>query len=171
MKNSAKALPLAALLLLAAGSLPGAVAPFVTPEGVAISLVPEMETPPGILYQWTAEREALRQSPEALEAEELLGQVTRDLWPDLRTLDVLELSRYQLEATEGWVLPEEPGDLVVEAVGRDLETGAVHVEVRGPRLPAKYGIVFRFLYLYGVVDSSTGTLDRLVVTIRGWVEE
>lgn len=160
-----------ALALAASSPVAAELAPFTTPAGVAVELVPEMETPTGILYQWTAEREALRESSGAPEAERVLTKVTRDLWPDLRTLDLLALSRYQLEATEGWALPDDPGELRVETVGRDPETGALHVEVRGPRLPARYDIVFRYLHLYGVVDPGTGTLERLVVTIRGWVEE
>ena len=171
MSHFTKLSVVAGLTLLAALPVAGSVAPFVTAEGLPVELVPEMETPTGILYQWTAERQELGKTSAAATAEASLREITRDLWPSLRTLDILELSRYQLEATTDWTLPEEPGDLVVETVGRDPETGELHVEVRGPRLPARYDIVFRFLYLYAVVDADTGDLRRLVVTIRGWVEE
>lgn len=164
-------LGLSSLVASSPGDREPVTARFRSPEGLAIELVPEMETPSGILYQWAAERESIRQRPDAAAAERLLIETTQDLWPDLRSLDLLELSRYQLEATEGWLLPEEPGEIVAETVGRDPETGELHVEIRTVRLPARYDIVFRYLHLYGVVDPDTGELRRLVVTIRGWVEE
>ena len=152
----------AALLLLA---------PVVTAlDSEPFVLVPEMKDPPGILYQSAAERGALRDELASSQAIDRLAERARALWPRIRQVDLIELSRFQVEATRGWRLPAEPGAFRGEVIARDGD-GRLHVELRGPRLPTRFDVVFRYLYLYGVYDPASGSVDRLVVTIRGWVEE
>ena len=152
----------AVLLLLPTGVTALASGPLV--------LVPEMDDPPGILYQGAAEREALRGELTSSQAIDRLRDRARALWPRIRQVDLVELSRYQVEATMGWTLPADPGAFRGEVIARDGD-GRLHVELRGPRLPARFDVVFRYLYLYGVYAPASGSVDRLVVTIRGWVEE
>lgn len=140
------------------------------PEAEPFLLVPEMEDPPGILYQGAAERQALRGELASSQAMDRLAERARALWPRIREVDMVQLSRYQVEATRGWRLPAEPGAFRRQVIARDGD-GRLHVELRGPRLPTRFDVVFRYLYLYGVYDPRSGSVDRLVVTIRGWVEE
>jgi hypothetical protein len=129
-----------------------------------------MEPPEGVVVEVPEMRAALTASSEGVRAMAALESVfTRD-WESLRELDWLELSRYQRAATEGWEPPASPGPLESRVLGRDA-SGRLHVEVRGPRLPAAYDIVYRYVYAFGTHDPLTGEVGGLVVTIRGWVEE
>lgn len=133
-------------------------------------LVPEMEDPPGVVVQDEATRASLGRASTAQTALERFRVEVRALWPRLRQTDWLALSRYQREATEGWRAPEAPGDLPGRVLGRD-DAGRWHLELRGPRLPARYDITFRYAYFFVTYDPATGRIGDWVVTVRGWVEE
>ncbi len=129
-----------------------------------------MESPEGVVVESREVREALSASSEGGEAIAALEKVFRRDWESLREVDWLALSRYQREVTADWEPPRSPGPLVSRVLGRDAR-GRLHVEVRGPRLPALYDIVFRYVYAFGTYDPLTGEVGGLVATIRGWVEE
>ena len=133
-------------------------------------LIREMEEPEGILAQPRRQRHGLDESPEARRGLERLSARVASLWPRLREIDFAALSRFHVEETRGWQPPAEPGELTGRAIGRD-EAGHWYLEVRGPRLPARHDIVHRYLYVFARYDPATGELDRLRVTIRGWVLE
>ena len=144
------------------------------PVGIAdepFTQVPEMERPPGIEYQSKAERKALEQEAGGRRGLEVLEQHVRALWPQVREVDLVALSKYQVDTTRGYRLPEEPGDFHGQAIAWNAEDGLWYLELRGPRLPARYDIVFRYLYFYASYDPATEKLGKPVVTIRGWVEE
>ncbi len=134
-----------------------------------LTQVPEMERPPGIEYQSEVQRQALEQQAGGQRGLEVLEQHVRELWPQVRRVDLVALSKYQVEATRGYQLPDEPGELHGQVIAR--EDGLWYLELRGPRLPARYDIVFRYLYFYASYDPATEKLGKPVVTIRGWVEE
>lgn len=134
-------------------------------------LVPEMQPPQGILFEPAARRRELDGRPEAPRALDLLRKRVAQLWPRLCEVDLAELSRHHVEMTRGFRLPGEPGELEGRVIGRDAKDGRLYLELRGPRLPARFAIVFRYLYIYSSFEPATGTLGPLVVTIRGWVEE
>ncbi|MEM7351056.1 MAG: hypothetical protein AAF657_09640 [Acidobacteriota bacterium] len=135
------------------------------------ALVPEMEEPQDVYVQSRSQRAALQESSEALRGLEIFRRQVRSLWPQLQQLDWEGLSRYQLEATQGWQLPAEPGELAGQVMGYDESARRWTLELRGPRLPARYDIVHRYVHLYGRFDPATGIIDQLTVTIRGWVLE
>lgn len=153
-----------ALLTLSAAGAGG------PPEG-GFTLVPEMERPAGILEQPESERQGFEKSDEARRGLARLEERVRALWPRLREIDLVELSRYQVEATRGYRLPAEPGELQGRALAWDAAAGRWHLELRGPRLPARYDIVHRHLFVFATYDPASGELGDLVVTIRGWVLE
>ncbi len=153
-----------ALLAVSPASTAGA------PE-TGFTLVPEMERPPGILEQPESERRSFEKSDEAQRGLARLEARVRSLWPRLREIDLVELSRYQVEATRGYRLPAEPGELRGRTLAREAAAGRWHLELRGPRLPARYDIVHRYLYVFATYDPASGELGELVVTIRGWVLE
>src|SRR5262245_39395398 len=111
-------------------------------------LVPEMQRPSGILFDSAARRNELESRPESKRALELLRKRVEQLWPRLREVDLVALSRYQIEATRSFRLPPEPGGFEARIVGRDEKDGRLFLELRGPRLPARHAIVYRYLYLY-----------------------
>lgn len=131
--------------------------------------VGEMERPPGIVVATRRERAALAEHKDVGRALALLEQRVDQLWKDIRALDVPALSRYQLEATEGYSLPAKFEDWEGRVLGEN--DGLLYLELRGPRLPAKYDIVFRYLYIFASFDPLTNEIGRPVVTIRGWIEE
>lgn len=137
----------------------------------AFRLVPEMQPPTGILYQSKADRGAHQKSNQAQRSLSRLSATVHKIWPRIREIDLVALARYQIEATQGFVLPAEPDDLVGQIIGWDEESRLWHLELRGPRLPAKYDIVHRYLYFYATFDPASEKLSDLVVTIRGWVLE
>lgn len=136
----------------------------------SLVLVPEMERPGGILYQDREARVALRSRRESEPALGLFRERAIELWPSIRRVDLLALSRVQVESTRGYSLPDRPGPFSGAVIGRELN-GRLHLELRGPRLPTKYDIVHRYLYLYTVYDPSRSSFGETVVTIRGWVLE
>lgn len=152
-----------ALLTLSAGAADAPEAGF--------TLVPEMERPEGVLEQPETERRAFEKSDEAKRGLARLGERVRALWPRLREIDLEALSRYQVEATRGYRLPAVPGELEGRILAWDVSAGRWHLELRGPRLPARFDVVHRHLYVFATWDPVTGELGRLVVTIRGWVLE
>lgn len=163
--------PRLATLVCLAGAAPAASAQDLPGAAPDFTLVPEMERPAGVLYQDEDERLALRTKEAARRGLAALEQRIRALWPLLAEVDLVELSRYQVEATRSFRWPAEPGELEGQAVGVDEDAGLWHLELRGPRLPARYEIVHRHLYFYSTFDPATGELGSLVVTIRGWVLE
>ncbi len=132
-------------------------------------LVPEMETPEGIVGQPRLERQQLAERPEARRGLERLEAWVAAEWPRIREIDLAELSRFHVEETRGYELPASPGELTGRVLGED--EGRWFLEIRGPRLPARYDIVHRYLYVFASFDPMTGELGRLTVTIRGWVLE
>ena len=132
-------------------------------------LVPEMEDPEGIVVQPRRERDALQDQPDADRGLARLRRKVTELWPSIREVDLAELSRYHVEQTRGFELPATPGELVGRALAHD--SGLWYLELRGPRLPARFDIVYRFLYVFASFDPATGEIDQLTVTIRGWVLE
>lgn len=132
--------------------------------------VPEMQEPPGIVVVAEELRQALTASAEGVAATARLEAVVTADWTTLQAIDWLGLSRYQLEATAGWVLPDLPEPLVSRVLGRDA-AGRLHVETRGPRLPARFEIVHRHVYFFATYDPLTGEIANLLVTLRGWIEE
>lgn len=136
-----------------------------------LTLVPEMERPPGILYQREEARRGFEKDAGARRGLAALEERVRALWPGLADVDLVELSRYQVEATRSFRWPAEPGELEGRAVAWDDDARLWHLELRGPRLPARYEVVHRHLYFYATFDPSTEELGGLVLTIRGWVLE
>ncbi len=139
--------------------------------GAGFVLVPEMEPLEGIFVQSRRAREVLVDRVEARRGLELLKARVADEWPRIRGIDLVSLSRFHLEQTQGFELPAEPGELTGRAIGHDEASGRWTLELRGPRLPARYEIVHRYLHVYASFDEATGQLGRLTVTIRGWVLE
>ena len=131
---------------------------------------PELERPTGIEVAPRAEREELATEVEARDALRRFEEEVRDRWEEIRELDLTRLSRTHVEETEGYRLPADPGDLEGRVLARDAE-GRFHLEIRGPRLPARYDIVHRHLYLYAVWDPTGGELRAITVTIGGWILE
>jgi len=162
-----RTLTLLFLLLMTSPAVAGA-APVTGPE---IVTVPEMERPDGILYQTAEERRAFAADADAERGLERFETHVRSVWPRIREVDLHGLSRYQVAATEGFRLPAEPGSFEGQAIAWDEEAGRWHLELRGPRLPTRYDIVYRYLHLYTTFDPVSGELGDLVVTIRGWVLE
>ncbi|MCP3957186.1 MAG: hypothetical protein GY719_04980 [bacterium] len=158
-------------LALLLGLLVAPAALAAVPFDAEITLVPEMEDPAGIVAEPRREREALQDNTEARRGLDLLRQQVTGLWPRIREIDLVELSRYQVEQTRGFELPAAPGELTGRVLANDEESGLWHLELRGPRLPARFDIVYRFLHVFATFDPATGEIDRLTVTIRGWVEE
>ncbi len=139
--------------------------------GAGFTLVPEMEPPEGIVAQPRAERRQLADRAEARQGLARLETWVAAEWPRIRQVDLAELSRFHVEQTRGFELPATPGELTGRPIGRDEASGRWYLELRGPRLPARYDIVHRYLYVFARFDPATGELDRLTVTIRGWVLE
>ncbi len=157
--------------VLLAAALAVAWAPRSMAEPAAgLALVPEMETPEGIVAQPRRERLALKGRAEAERGLERLKARVAERWPEIRGVDLVALSRHHVEETRGFRLPAEPGALAGRAIGRDAE-GRWFLELRGPRLPARYDVVHRYLYVFARYHPTTGELDRLTLTIRGWVLE
>ncbi len=157
----------AVLLLLVWGML-------VSPLHAATSefgfvLVPEMKTPTQIVFQPHRVRAALQSEADGLRGLALLEDQVRTQWSQIQEIDIEALSRNQLEATRDWRLPDDPGDWVGQVVAHDQ--GRWYLELRGPRLPANFDIVHRYLHVYASFDPMSGALDDLTVTIRGWVLE
>ena len=132
--------------------------------------LPEMVEPRGVLVDEAAVRQALTATPEGREGMARVEAMVTEDWRKLQAIDWHALSRYQLEATAGWRLPDAPGVLVSRVLGRD-DRGRLHVEVRGPRLPARFDIVYRYLYVFATYDPLSGKVEDRLATIRGWVEE
>ena len=133
--------------------------------------VPEMERPEAILWQPVRQRAGFERGTDAAEGLRRFEVVARQRWREIRALDIEGLSRNQLSAMRGYTLPKQAGAFTGQAIGRDAATGRLYLELRGPRLPANYEIVYRYLYLYSWYDPATAQLGPVQVTIRGWVLE
>ncbi len=132
----------------------------------AFALVPEMERPEGIEAQPAAVRAALAAEPQLREGLDSFRDRVRLMWPTLRDIDLVDLSRYHVEATRGYRLPAVPGALDGRIIGMDADGAHGFLELRGPRLPASFDIVHRHLVFYARFNTSTGAIDRVSVTIR-----
>ena len=144
------------------------------PRGDKRVLIPirvEECEPEGILAQPRRQRRSLEKAAEARRGLELFSARVAAIWPRIREIDFAELSRFQVEETRGWRPRREPGELAGEVIAHDEVSGHWFLELRGPRLPARYDIVHRHLWVFARYDPATAELDRLTVTIRGWVEE
>ncbi len=133
--------------------------------------VPEMERPAAILWQPARERAGFERGADAAEGLRRFELAARQRWREIRALDLEELSRNQLSAMRGFRLPKQAGAFAAQAIGRDAASGRLFLELRGPRLPANYEIVHRYLHLYTWYDPATAQLGPMQVTIRGWVLE
>ena len=89
------------------------------PDSTVFTLVPEMERPQGILYQPETERRELRQKAAGQRGLRRLDEHVRALWPQVLKVDLVELSRYQVEATREFQLPSEPGKLEGQVIAWD----------------------------------------------------
>lgn len=158
----------AVVLLLLAWGIPATPLFAAAPESDFV-LVPEMETPPQIVVQPHRQQAVLQDEADGLRGLALLEAQVRKQWSQIREIDIEALSRHQLEATRGWRLPADPGDWVGHVMAHDQ--GRWYLELRGPRLPANFDIVYRYLHIYASFDPVSGSLDNLTVTIRGWVLE
>lgn len=159
------------LASLLAGVVPVTVAETAADRGSAFTLVPEMERPPGVLARSKAERRPLQKSAPARQGLARMEEEVRALWPRVREIDLVELSRNQVEATRGFRLAAEPADFEGQALAWDDASARWHLELRGPRLPARYDIVYRYLTFYATYDPATQEVGDIIVTIRGWVLE
>lgn len=135
----------------------------------AFDLVPEMETPPGVAAAKPSERAALPRGPETDRAKQRATAHVDALGDAIRGVDLVALSRFHVDEMAGYEVPE-PFDWQADLIGV-AEDGRLSFELRGPRLPASYDIVFRYLTVFVSVDPATGAVGRPVVTIRGWIEE
>lgn len=155
--------------LLAAGLLG---VPALADDGAAgFVLVAEMEPLEGVFAQPRRAREALQDRVEARRGLQLLKAKVAAEWSSIREIDWVALSRFHVEQTKGFELPAVPGEFTGRAIGHDEASGQWTLELRGPRLPARYDIVHRYLHVYSTFDEATGELGRLTITIRGWVLE
>ncbi len=134
-------------------------------------LVPEMEQPEDLLFQSRRAREQLEDRAEARRGLERLEAWVEGHWAQIRRIDLAELSRFHVQQTRGFELPAEPGELTGRPIAADETSGLWYLELRGPRLPARYDIVHRYLYVFAGFDPATGELSGLTLTIRGWVLE
>ena len=139
--------------------------------GSEFTLVGEMEPLDGVVAQPRKQREALVGHAEAERGLALLEDWVRGHWAQIRQVDLEKLSRFHIDLTRGFELPAEPGELTGRPIGHEEDSGLWSLELRGPRLPARYDIVHRYLHVYASFDPATGRLDRQTITIRGWVLE
>ena len=135
------------------------------------TLVPEMEPLEDVVAQPRRAREALQGRAAARRGLQLFEARVAAEWPSFREIDLVALSRFHVEQTEGFELPAAPGEFAGRAIAYDEASGQWTLELRGPRLPARYDIVHRYLHVFTTFDEATGELGRLTVTIRGWVLE
>ncbi len=138
---------------------------------LAIHWVAELEVPPGMLRQKRAERAKLADAASGLAGLDALSAQIRQSWPEIRETDLHALSRTQVEETRGYRLPPEPGRLNGSVIAWDAESGLWHLELLGPRLPARFDIVHRYLAFYATYDAERGELRQINATIRGWIYE
>ncbi len=138
---------------------------------IPFRLISEMEEPPDLLVQSRRERAALQEAAEARRGLDLLRARVAVLWPRLQEVDWVGLSRFHQDVTRDWSLPARPGKLSGQVMAHDESSGRWTLELRGPRLPARYDIVHRYVHIYASFEPVTGTFDQLTVTIRGWVLE
>lgn len=134
-------------------------------------LVPEMEDPPGIVAAPRAERDAMRDHAEAARGLETLRAHVRAVWPSIRDVDLVSLSRFHTDATRGHRLAPAPGTLEGRPIGRDADAGTWYLELKGPRLPARFDAVHRHLHVYARWHAGHDSLDNVTVTIRTRVFE
>jgi hypothetical protein len=133
--------------------------------------VTELEAPEGILVQKKVERKALAEEEDGQTGLRALEAKVLELWPQIRQQDLHALSRTQVAATRGYQLPESLGKTRGRILAKDPANGLWHLELLGPRLPADFDIVHRYLAFYASYDPQSGHLTRLSATIRGWVYE
>ncbi len=140
-------------------------------QGRTLVTVAEMEKPEGILWQPARRRGGFEHGVEAAAGLRRFEVEARRRWREIRRIDLEALSRSQRQAMRGYRLPEEPGVFAATAIGRDPVSGRIFLELRGPRLPADYEIIHRYLHLYTSYDPASADLGSIQVTIRGWVLE
>ena len=134
------------------------------------SLVGEMLNPAGIVASPARARRDLASHPAAQPAVQALRERVASQWTQIRNTDFVALSRFHVEATRGWQAPVKPGVLEARVIGVD-ERGDLYLELRGPRLPASFDIVHRYITVFARYAPASGTLDRLTLSIRGEVLE
>ena len=159
-----------ALLLLAAALLGASADAQSDPALQAFDLVPEMVTPPGIAVAPPSRRADLPSGPDIDEVLRQFQARVDSMWPAIRDVDLVALSRFQVKEMDTYKLPQSFDDWRGKVLGVS-DDGRLFLELRGPRLPARYDIVFRYLTVFSSFDPSSGAIGRPVVTIRGWIEE
>ncbi|MEM1180754.1 MAG: hypothetical protein AAGM22_20585 [Acidobacteriota bacterium] len=137
-------------------------APVAGAEG-AFTTVPEMAPLPDVVAFKAVDRRQLAKDASVAPALEAATRHAESLWPALRRLDLVELSRWHIEPTKGFVLPEEPA-FEARVLGRE-DDGSLHVDLKGPRLPANFDIVHRHLHVIAVVRPG-GAVEGVTATIR-----
>lgn len=145
-------------------------APVLRATAARFATVPEMTKPPGIEASPRHERSTMQNDVEGRRGLARFDELVRARWPEIQSIDLVALSRFHVESTREWQLPVEPGTLDGKILTGG-EGGKFFLELRGPRLPARYDIVHRYLTFFARYDAASGELDRLTVTIRGWVLE
>ena len=135
----------------------------------AFTLVTEGARPPGIISARKVERDALQSHPRRAAAENALRARIASVWPQLRGLQVSDLARFDRDALQAATLPTTPAfhDGVVLAVTED----AMHLMVRGPRLPASFEMVQRHLVFFARYEWASGQVRDVSVSIRAEVGE
>ncbi|MEM8995568.1 MAG: hypothetical protein AAGF23_12355 [Acidobacteriota bacterium] len=125
--------------------------------------VPEMAPLPDVVAFTAEARRELAKADDVAPALEAAKRHVEGLWPALQGLDLIELSRWHLEATEGFRLPADPA-FEARVLGR-ADDGSLHVDLEGPRLPANFDIVHRHLHVLAVVRPG-GAVEDVTATIR-----
>lgn len=157
-------------LLLGATLIAGA-AHAQQPSSLAFSSVPEGQAPQGILAAARASRATARLDAHPAEEHAVreLTAFARAHWEAIGALDVVGLSRFHVEATRGWHPPAEPNFHGAEVLAANDD--ALYLMLRGPRLPASFDIVHRYLVFFARYDLSSGQVGEVSVSIRGEVHE
>ncbi len=155
---------LSAFFLCSIASLTASAAP------ADFALVGEMLNPAGIIAAPAKGRSELSSHPAAAQATRALRERVTSEWSQIRSTDFVALSRFHVEATRGWRAPAKPGALEARVIGLD-QHGDLYLVLRGPRLPASFDIVHRYITVFARYAPASGTLDRLTLSIRGEVLE
>ncbi|MEM9387758.1 MAG: hypothetical protein AAGA68_22075 [Pseudomonadota bacterium] len=157
-------------LLLGAALTAGAV-DAQQPTSLAFNSVPEGQAPQGILAAARASRGSARLHAHPAEADAVreLTAFAHAHWEEIGALDVVGLSRFHVEATRGWHPPAEPHFNGAEVLAADDD--ALYLMLRGPRLPASFEIVHRYLVFFARYDLTSGQVGDVSVSIRGEVHE
>ncbi len=130
---------------------------------------PEGAVPDGIKVSRRERAGSLQRHPAGAEASAALQRHVATHWGDLTTLDVVSLSRWHAELTRGWQVPPQPTFSDAELLAATPD--ALYLMQRGPRLPAPFDAVHRYLVFFARYDLGTGEIRNVAVSIHGEVFE